>query len=93
MGARNALRAQGLEDQVLIVAAADGQREALELIASGDYGATGLNNPALVAATAVDIAKGVIDGDMTDVPSITYTEPAVITQENVADFYDPNAVF
>lgn len=93
LGARNALRAQGLEDQVLIVAAADGQREALELIETGEYGATGLNNPALVAATAVDIAKGVIDGDLTDVPSVTYTEPAVITQENVADFYNPEAVF
>lgn len=93
LGARNALRAQGLEDQVLLVAAADGQKEALELIKTGEYGATGLNNPALVAATAVDIAKGVIDGDLTEIPAITYTEPAVITQENVDDFYNPEAVF
>lgn len=93
LGARNALRAQGLEDQVLLVAAADGQKEALELIKTGEYGATGLNNPALVAATAVDIAKGVIDGELTDVSSVTYTEPAVITQENVDEFYNPEAVF
>lgn len=93
LGARNALRAEGLEDQVMLVAAADGQKEALELIETGEYGATGLNNPAVVAATAVDIAKGVIDGELTDVPSITYTEPAVITQDNVGDYYDPEAVF
>ncbi len=65
----------------------------MELIKTGEYGATGLNNPALVAATAVDIAKGVIDGTMTDVPSITYTDPAVITQENVDQYYNPEAVF
>jgi ribose transport system substrate-binding protein len=93
LGARNALRAQGLEDKVLLVAAADGQKEALELIKTGEYGATGLNNPAQVAATAVDIAKGVIDGTMTDIPKITYTEPAVITQENVDQYYNPEAVF
>ncbi|PRY84822.1 substrate-binding domain-containing protein [Donghicola tyrosinivorans] len=93
LGARNALRAQGLEDKVLLVAAADGQKEALELIKTGEYGATGLNNPAQVAATAVDIAKGVIDGTMTDIPKITYTEPAVITQQNVDQYYNPEAVF
>lgn len=93
LGARNALRAQGLENDVLLVAAADGQKEALELIKTGEYGATGLNNPALVAATAVDIAKGVIDGTMTDVPAVTYTELTVITQENVDTFYNPEAVF
>lgn len=93
LGARNALRAQGLEDKVLLVAAADGQKEALELIKTGEYGATGLNNPAQVAATAVDIAKGVFDGTMTDIPKITYTEPAVITQENVDQYYNPEAVF
>lgn len=94
LGARNALRASGLDDQVLLVAAADGQKEALELIAEGEYGATGLNNPALVAATAVDIAKQAIDGTLPEgTPAVTYTEPAAITQENVAKFYDPDAVF
>lgn len=93
LGARNALRAEGLEDQVLLVAAADGQKEALELIKEGQYGATGLNNPALVAATAVDIAKDVIDGKDSDVSSVTYTQPVAITQENVDEYYNPDAVF
>lgn len=94
LGARNALRAQGLEDQVLLVAAADGQKEALELIKSGEYGATGLNNPAAVASTAVDIAKDVIDGKAAaEIPSVTYTTPVAITQENVDEYYNPDAVF
>ena len=89
----NALLAADLADQVMLVAAADGQKEALELIKTGEYAATGLNNPALVAATAVDIAKQAIDGTLGDIGRVTYTEPAVITQENVDEFYNPDAVF
>lgn len=93
LGAAKALEAAGKTD-VLLVAAADGQKEALELIRDGMYGATGLNNPALVAATAVDIAKQAIDGNLPEgTGKVTYTEPAVITQENVAEFYDESAVF
>lgn len=94
LGARNALIAAGKDKDVLIVAAADGQKEALELIAEGAYGATGLNNPAIVAATGVDIAKAAIDGRLPgDTPRITHTEPAVITQENAAQYYNAEAVF
>lgn len=94
LGARNALRAAGMEDQVLLVAAADGQKEALELIAEGEYGATGLNNPAIIATTAVDIAEQAIEGSLPeDIASVTYTEPAVITRENVEQYYDPDAAF
>lgn len=93
LGARNALLAAGLADKVMLVAAADGQKEALELIKTGEYAATGLNNPALVAATCVDIAKQAIDGTLGDISRVTYTEPAVITQDNVDEFYNPDAVF
>lgn len=94
LGAINALKAAGKEKDVLVVAAADGQKEALELIKSGAYGATGLNNPALVAATGVDIAKAAIDGTLpADTPRVTYTEPAVITKDNVDQYYKADAVF
>ena len=94
LGARNALIAAGKDKDVLLVAAADGQKEALELIAEGSYGATGLNNPAIVAATAVDLAKSAIEGTLpADQPRLTYTEPAVITKENVAEHYKADSVF
>lgn len=94
LGARNALRAAGLDQDVLLVAAADGQKEALELIKEGSYGATGLNNPAIVAATAVDIAKQAIDGTLPEnTPAVTYTEPAAIIQDNVDSYYNADAVF
>ena len=92
LGAMRAIDAAGLKDSVLVLAAADGQKEALELIASGEYGATGLNDPALVARTAVDLVVEYLQG-RTDFPKVTYTPAVAITQENVADYYNPDAIF
>ena len=94
LGARLALQAAGRLDQVLLVAAADGQKEALKLIKDGQYGATGLNDPALVANTAVDIGVKALNGKLdANFPKIYYTQPAVIDQSNVDKYYHPDAVF
>lgn len=94
LGARKALEAAGKLNDVLLVAAADGQKEALEMIQSGEYGATGLNDPALVASTAVDLAKQAIDGTLpAGTPKLTYTTPDVITKDNVDKYYKADAVF
>lgn len=94
LGARQALEAAGRLDGVLLVAAADGQKEAYELIQSGEYGVTGLNNPNEIAAMAVDVGVQALNGTLPeDTPRLTYTEAAAITQENVADFYDPASLF
>ena len=71
-----------------------GQKEALEMIKEGGYGATGLNDPALVASTAVDLAKKAIDGELSaDTSKITYTTPMAITKDNVDQYYKADAVF
>lgn len=93
LGALKALEAAGKTD-VLALAAADGQKEALALIKEGKYGATGLNDPDLVARTAVDIGLKALKGELpTDFPKLELTTPAVITQDNVDKFYRPDAVF
>ena len=92
LGAMRAIADAGLTDQILVLAAADGQKEALQLIQTGEYGATGLNDPALVARTAVDLMVEYLNG-RTDFPKVSYTPPMAITQENVAEFYNPDAVF
>ncbi|WP_027134153.1 sugar ABC transporter substrate-binding protein [Geminicoccus roseus] len=93
LGAMKALEASGKSD-VLVLAAADGQKEALEMIKEGSYGATGLNDPDLVARTAVDIGLKAVDGSLpADFPKLELTTPAVITQENVDEYYRPDAVF
>ena len=94
LGARRALQEAGKLDKVLVLAAADGQKEALALIKEGKYGATGLNNPDTVARTAVDAGVQAVKGTLpADFPKIDYTTPAVITQENVDKYYNKDAVF
>lgn len=86
--------ALGGENDVLALAAADGQKEALKMIQDGKYGATGLNDPDLVARTAVDLGMKALDGSLpSDWPKIYYTTPAAITKDSVDKYYRPDAVF
>lgn len=92
LGARRAIDSAG-RTGILLVAAADAQKEALALIKEGKYGVTGLNDPALVARTAVDLGVKVVKGEVKDVPKQTLTTPAAITKSNVDKYYNPKAVF
>ncbi len=92
LGAIGAVEEAGKREDILIVAAADGQKEALELIKRREYGATGSNNPVLVAETSVEIALKVLAGQ-TGFPKIYYTPAVCITKANVDQYYDPNSVF
>ncbi|OIQ10376.1 hypothetical protein MTCOM_21680 [Moorella thermoacetica] len=92
LGALEAIKEAKQEGQVTIVAAADGQKEALALIKEGKYGATGMNNPTLIGKTAVQVGLKVLEGDKS-FPKIYYTPPVAITKENVDQYYDPNAGF
>lgn len=92
LGALEAIKEARKEDDILILAAADGQKEALALIKEGKYGATGMNNPKLVAETGLEIGLKVLQGEK-DFPKVYYTPPVCITKENVDQYYDPNAVF
>ncbi len=92
LGALKAIQEAGLEDQILVFAAADGQKEAYALIKEGKYGATGLNDPALIGETAVDVALRYLGGER-GFPRNYYTPPACITIDNVDEYYDPNSTF
>lgn len=94
LGAKKALEQSSRLDGVMLVAAADGQKEALQMIKEGAYAVTGLNDPAIVGATAVDLAKKAIDGQLpADTPKITYTTPMAITKDNVDQYLKADAVF
>ena len=93
LGARKALDAAGKKD-VLLVAAADGQKEALQMIKEGKYGATGLNDPDAVGRTAVDVGMKALDGSLpAGFSKLDIAAPAVITKDNVDKYIKPNAVF
>lgn len=91
LGALKAVQEARRQD-LLVVAAADGQKEAYEAIRRGEYGATGLNDPALVGGTAVEIAVRYMAGER-GFPKTSYTPAAVITKANVDEFYRADSEF
>lgn len=92
LGARRAIESAN-RPGITLVAAADGQKEALALIKQGKYGVTALNDPALVARTAVDIGVKAAKGETVNVPKVSYTPSAAISKGNVDKFYNPKAIF
>jgi ribose transport system substrate-binding protein len=94
LGARRVLEDAKHLDGVLLVAVADGQKEALELIKKGQYGATGLNDPVLIARTAVEVGVQALQGKLDPkFPKLDLTTPMAITKDNVDKYYKPDAVF
>jgi ribose transport system substrate-binding protein len=86
------LKEQGFDREIVVGNAADGQKEAFELIMTEEWNyATGLNSPALIGRTAIDIAEGIMRGET--YPRTSFTPAAAVTIENVDEFYDPNALF
>ncbi|MGI6020727.1 MAG: substrate-binding domain-containing protein [Lachnospiraceae bacterium] len=95
IGAMTAIQTAGKEG-ILLAAAADGQKEAIKLIADGTaYLATGDNNPVTVAKGAVQVIDEILNSGKTkdDYEDITRTPALCYTVENAADYYDPNAAF
>lgn len=88
-GAMTALKNAGIKD-VDMVAAADGAIAAFDLIKKGEYFATGLNSPSLVAELGVKVAKEIlVDGkDPSSYPDVTLTKAAAVTKDNVDEFYN-----
>ncbi len=96
LGAMKAIAEAGMKDQIRIFAVCDGQKEAMALIKNnneGNYMATGMNDPALVANTAIDVALEIVQKGASDMPKIYYTPPVAVTKENVDKYYRPNAIF
>lgn len=92
LGAMEAVKESGRMGDILIMAPADGQKEALKLIQSGEYGATGSNNPVKIAEKAIEVSLQVLQGK-TDFPQKSYTPAVCITKDNVDEYYDPDSEF
>ncbi len=91
MGARQAILDAGITDDITFISV-DGQKECYELIQQGNYDATTINNPDLIVRTAVEYMIRYLEGER-NIPQKIYTPPMVVTQENVEEYYNPNAVF
>ena len=93
LGAIKAIKQAGKTDDILIVAGADGQKEAIKYIMDTDfYGCTAMNSPVQIGKNAVKYAVEYMNGKR-DFPKTSFTVPLLITDENAAEYYDPNAIF
>ena len=98
LGALSVLRQQG-NTKILVAAAADGQKEALQEMKSGgctgQYVSTGLNSPSLATTKVFDIAIQITTGvkKTTDFPANSYTKAAGIGCKNVDQFVNPSSLF
>lgn len=93
LGAIKAIKQAGKTEEILIVAAADGQKEAIKHIMDSDfYGATAMNSPSLIGRTAVEFGIQYLNGKR-DFSKVSYTPELLITKENAAKLYNPDAIF
>ena len=93
LGAIKAIAQAGKTDDILIVAGADGQKEAIKYIMDTDfYGCTAMNSPIQIGKNAVQYAIQYLNGKR-DFPKVSFTPPLLITKENAEQFYNPTALF
>jgi ribose transport system substrate-binding protein len=90
MGALKAIEESGKADDILVVGY-DGQKEALELIMEGKYGATALNSPKELARLVVESVVRYKNELRLD--KVIHTPAVLITKDNVDRYYDQNALF
>ena len=99
LGAYAVVNGKARYENVYVAASADGQKEALALIArdgcEGRYLSTGLNSPSLAAEEALQIAVDVATGktEPSDYPEESFTLAVGIGCENIEEYYDPDSVF
>lgn len=93
VGATRAAEALGLEKN-LIMGAVDGSKGAMEIMMNnGPIVVLGVNSPSQVGIAAGKTVLGYLnDGTLPAAQTLTL-EPAKITPENVADYYNPNSAW
>lgn len=99
LGAYKVVEPNKAYEDILVAAAADGQKQALELIKNGGpdgrYISTGLNSPSLAAEEALKIGVAIALGEKkpSDYPKESFTLAVGIGWDNIDEYYDPTSVF
>ena len=91
MGALKTIKEAGMAGKVLI-AGVDGQKEADQLIQSGEMGASALNSPGVMSKILLETIVRYLNGEK-NLNKNKLTPSVLITKENVAQYYDPKALF
>ena len=92
IGAATAIEEAGLNPGDYIIMGIDATRQGYEAIIDGRMTGTALNSPISAASMTVEGVDAYLNGDMT-VRGEYYTELAIITAENVEEYYDPDSIY
>ena len=92
LGAITALEEAGLKPSDYRIHSVDGIRQSYEAIMAGTLFATGVNSPVDVADLTVKYTHQYLNGDKS-VSGTYYTEYAIVTAQNVNEYYDSNSLY
>lgn len=90
LGAYKIIKQMGKEKQITILGF-DGQKEAFDMLKSGQFAATAQNSPKILGETIVELVARNLNGET--VNKLNYTPSVLITKNNVAQYYDAKALF
>lgn len=91
MGAAKTIKEMGKEKEITVIGV-DGQKEAYEMMKEGRLAATAQNSPKILGQLVVQALVRYLNGD-DSIEKTIYTPSVLISKTNVADFYDPKALF
>lgn len=91
MKARNIVPGKDMQ----LVCAADGTKEAMDLIKAGTLMATASNSPSYYGESIVELIHDIYEEgyDANDMPANSYVPTQCLNAENVDQYYDPNYQF
>jgi|AGTN01.2.fsa_nt_gi ABC-type sugar transport system, periplasmic component len=92
LGVMTALEEANLNPSDYVILSIDGLKQAFEAVQAGTLYATGVNSPIDVAKLAVKYVDAYLNGD-TSVTGTYFTEYAIVTDGNVAEYYDANSIY
>ncbi|MDY6826596.1 MAG: sugar ABC transporter substrate-binding protein [Bacillota bacterium] len=80
-------------EDIIIACAADGTKQAMDAIKEGRLFVTGYNSPILNGVSIINLIHDIFSGnfDANNLPANSFTPAAIITADNVDEFYDPDS--
>jgi ribose transport system substrate-binding protein len=95
MGARQALEGRGIQDNIKIATAADGDTKGIEQVRDGKLLTTGYNCAPAIGSRVIDLVHMIFEEgyDANNLPMITGLPVICVTKDNYQEVYDPNSEY
>jgi ribose transport system substrate-binding protein len=95
MGARQALEIRGIQNNIQIASAADGDTKGIEQVRDGKLLTTGYNCAPAIGSRVIDLIHMIFEEgyDANNLPMITGLPVICVTKDNYQEVYDPNSEY